>query len=302
VRTTDRNTIVLCLDTNYESFAITLIEQMCSLEDNFFSKFNFQILCLSQVSLERLDIFLKQKNISHEFSFIDFSMTEEQKLGMHHPESAYLKLFIGKALYSSTIKPSAKVLYLDVDILLQQSMSFIFSRFGELDDDSMIAARIEKGRHLHHQLFFDFEEYFNTGVMFVDFMKMYNNQLSERFLDLLDIYGALPMADQDYFNIILNDSGALNELPTDFNHLYQPFDKHAQLAYIVHFAGSSKPWNKFGWNTFYASWRRYNNVNFNEPYFPLHLRIFELFVLLKDVSYSFIFPLYLKIKNWIKAL
>jgi lipopolysaccharide biosynthesis glycosyltransferase len=302
VKITDRNTIVLCLDTNYESFAITLIEQMLSLEDNFASKFNFQILCLSQVSLKRLDFFLEGKKISHEFSFIDFSMTQEQKLGMHHPESAYLKLFIGKALHSSAIEPSTKVLYLDVDILLQQSISFIFSRFAELDDDSMIAARIEKGRHLHHQLFYNFEEYFNTGVMFLDYMKMYNSKLSEEFLDLLDIHGALPMADQDYFNIILNDSGALNELPTEFNHLFQPFDNYAQLAYIVHFAGSSKPWNKFGWNKFYASWRRHNNVNFKGPYFPLHLRIFELFVLLKNVSYSFIFPFYLKVKNRMKVI
>jgi lipopolysaccharide biosynthesis glycosyltransferase len=275
---------------------------MYSLEKNFVSKFNFQILCLAEVSLKRLELALKQKGISHEFSFIDFSMTDGQLSEKLHPKSAYLKCFIGDALHSSTLQPSERVLYLDVDILLLKSMSFIFSRLEEVDNGSMISARIEKGRHLHHELVYDLEEYFNTGVMFIDYKKMYLCKFSEIFLERLEIYGTLPMADQDYFNIILKNSNYLNELPIEFNHLFTPFDRSTKKAYIVHFAGTSKPWNKFGWNSFFTSWRKYHNINYNKIQFTHHLMLLELFKLFYNRFYAAIFPVYLRLKRRIKVI
>lgn len=295
--TSDRRTIVLCLDTKYERFAITLIEQMCSLEEDFRSKFNFHIICLAQTFLKELELFLIGKNIMYEFSHINFSMTADQMSGALHPESAYLKCFIGDSLYSSKIQSSDRVLYLDVDILLQKSMSFIFSRLEELDDGSMISARIEEGIHLHHELFFYMEDYFNSGFMMIDYKKMYDSKFNEKFLTAWDEYGVLPMSDQDYFNLILRDDSSLNALPTYFNHLFSPFDATAKLSYVVHFAGTSKPWNSFGWNVYFSSWRRYHYKNFDKIHFSFRLKVTELFRLFYNILYPVVLPFYLKFRK-----
>jgi lipopolysaccharide biosynthesis glycosyltransferase len=291
-----RETIVLCLDKNYEKYAITLVEQIRSLEKNIEDKFFFEIICEAKDTITLFEDYLRKSKLGFNTSYVHVPLSDTDLEGQNHPKSAYLKCFIADAVRKSELSNNSQVLYLDVDILLQKSVSSIITQLKYLMRDYALLAVLETGPHTHHAIFSDSKRYFNSGVMFIDIGKLNDFNFTRKFLELLPELRAMPMADQDYFNILL-DVELVGALPRRFNHLFWQFDPHVRKAYIIHFAGTSKPWNKYGWNRYFKAWRQYHSIKNELLKFSPGAKFRELLITGINLGYKFIFPVYIRCKK-----
>jgi len=180
--------------------------------------------------------------------------------GSHITNPTFLRLYISELLPSEI----EKVLYLDIDILINSSLEPLFS----LNFSTPICAELNvpkalgNGEHLQgHNA-----PYFNAGVMLINMKKWREMKLLDQFIEIGSqrIY---PFVDQDILNIVFRNNWT--RLGREFNylHLYGSDENdpsYSDFPSIIHFSGS-KPWNETSVTQFVSKYRR----NFNKIR-PLH--------------------------------
>ena len=142
----------------------------------------------------------------------------------------------------------------------------------------------------NHDVFKNLElsgnNYFNAGVMFIDYEKWKNETSVGEFLQLIDLYkDKIIFWDQDVLNKFFDDN--FLKLNDNLNfRVYEPVDynKLDSNAILLHYSGNAKPWTiqggyKKSSQYFFNFYREHNSDKF---YFELNKsRLESLKLLLK---------------------
>lgn len=176
-----------------------------------------------------------------------------------------------------------RILYLDGDILVRPGLEKIF----EYDISDKYAAVVEDmnvgmGEHVKE---LGLKRYFNSGVMYLNLVKIREDDVKEKLFDYKKNETSHMFMDQDCFNRCFNEQVLF--LPPEFNFLYdiishfsieeisdyyeQNKDYIENLksnAIVLHMAGTIKPWKDINTDVF-VEWLSYIN-DFSEFSFCLN--------------------------------
>jgi len=242
-----------CFDENYNLQAFTSIN---SLLENIDSKINIHIIHKSPSSFFKYQqIIIKSKFVNkltiYEFDrkAVNFPNLKEA----HVSEATYYRLFISEHIPKSV----RNLVYLDPDVLcLQSPEKELNKRLKKLNDSKeTISAHTETVNNNSNKRFSDLKmknkNYFNAGVMLIDYQKWIDSNLSKTLINTLEnIENEIELWDQDVMNSYFD--GKYLELEKEFNYLnvyIQNLDeKELKSIYFVHFSGKYKPWTVKGVN------------------------------------------------------
>ena len=182
------------------------------------------------------------------------------------PEGSYITSATFLRLYISELLPDTikRVLYLDIDVLINSSLEALFSlKFATpICAVLNVPESLGNGEHLQGHN----SSYFNSGVMLIDMEKWRELNLLDEFIKV-GSHKIYPYVDQDVLNIVFRNNWT--RLGREFNYLHLYNSNENDMSYsefpsIIHFAGS-KPWNETTVTQFVSKYRK----NFNKIR-PLH--------------------------------
>ena len=177
------------------------------------------------------------------FKYVDVSSKIDKLQAMgacsYVSYAVYSRIFIGELLPDL----KGKVLYLDCDTLIVDSISGIFDT--ELNGNPLALA--PDAAHPAYKRVISLPEdkpYYNTGVTLIDLEEWRNRKCTERLMEELQSpHGRNPLGDQDIIVRVLNDE--ITELDRRWNFLsqYLLYGRTEKPA-IYHFSGNTlgRPW------------------------------------------------------------
>lgn len=167
--------------------------------------------------------------------------------GKHVSVATYYRLFIENYLP----KNLKSIIYLDSDVIAIKNVDKIFQKCENeiLKSIFTIYVSTEMVKQSEdHDVFKNLnlvgDNYFNAGVMFIDYKKWLNQTTIKKFLNLIDIYKEnIIFWDQDILNKFFDNN--FLKLSDNLNfRLYEPvnFFKLNSEAILLHYSGNAKPW------------------------------------------------------------
>lgn len=161
------------------------------------------------------------------------------KISDHISKTAYNKILIPNIL-----KNISKVLYLDSDLLILDSIAALWN--AKMDNYT-IAAIPDPSSNREAELGYPKKfKYFNSGVMLINIKRWNKEKITSKILKYIKYNSAkLKLWDQDALNKILFDEW--KRLPAVYNFQTAMYANTSQYTknhkpIIVHFSSSSKPW------------------------------------------------------------
>lgn len=243
--------ILYCLDENYNEQTIVSMYSLIS-KNNV--DFKFHIIHENPESFNKSlksssKIFdLTNVNI-YKFNETNFTFPKVQN--SHVSKATYYRLFISDYLPLDI----EKIIYIDPDVICLKNILNISNKLFDslINSEFEISVRTEHLINNSNKKRYDSievsDQYFNAGVMFIDFKKWNNNNLKEKFVEkTTEIEEHILFWDQDVMNSYFN--GKYLELPIQLNQHPQNF-KNSYYFYkentsLLHFSGKNKPWTKKG--------------------------------------------------------
>lgn len=157
----------------------------------------------------------------------------------HVSKTALLKFFIAEILEED------KILYIDSDTIIQKDLKKMYSTELEQKYAAVVSSPLSLNINHTQNLGIESCEYFNSGVLLLNLLKMREDNIAKKLLDYkLNNYNLF--MDQDAFNKIFNK--CVKYLPIEYNQ-YMPkkflprrFKTNLKKAYIIHFTDRFKPW------------------------------------------------------------
>ncbi len=253
-------TIVFATNAGFCNYTYVSIFSLLAVTHNANLDINILVSDLPDKSVQMLESLSCEKARIHCVHLNDFVKDDDLR-GLKHLSKAALY-----RLYIPIVFPEAKrVLYIDSDTIIRHDISELYN--SELKDcplgvvreyelDFMNAHGVEIGMKDPHHMF-------NSGLLVMDCEKFEQMQVRERCLKLLEAdylsdNRKYIFLDQDLLNCVLE--GKVHYLEDKWNVQVQYynrqylFKKNARKEYehlchnawIVHFAGTFKPWNSNG--------------------------------------------------------
>ena len=251
--------ILYCLDENYNH---QLSVSLLSLLENIDEKLSIYIIHKSESNSNFLPEKIKyHRNIDTISVFKFFKNIENfPKLNKAHvSEATYYRLFINEYLP----KEIDFLLYLDPDVFCTNNpIKYVYQLINEMENkDFDIAAypeilRKSDSEKLFQKLNMSNNEYFNAGVMLINFKNWLEKGINQKLVNLIDdLSEDIQFWDQDILNSFFD--GKYLKLPKSYNYVVNLFyncdeERKFDLENIckenvfVHFAGSHKPWTPVG--------------------------------------------------------
>jgi len=256
--------IAFCVDNNYCRAMGGTIASIIA--NNPEQHFTFHVLAfeLSEDHQRRFKLLEQMYPVSTQVHLVDLSVFSQfaHLLGhSHYSLAIFTRMMIPSVLQGQT----DRVLYLDADILC-------FGRLDEMVDMDISGdiavvvpdAPVTRQRRVA-ALGLKHNEYFNSGVLFININKWIAADITQQTLDtLLKSKGDMRFSDQDALNIVFN--GRARYIAQRWNYLYDLIhdlnvSKFAMRpvgdAVFVHFAGSVKPWTDWSGHDARQLFRRY---------------------------------------------
>lgn len=245
-----RYNICFSLDNNYcEQLSVAIVSILKSAKKN--EKFNFIVLN-DKISQENKEIIENLKSFKDfTIKFIDLDINEFSDFPIIKEDNEkYKGCCITRAAYfkyklASLLDNIDKVLYLDCDLIVQDSLAKLYN----FDIKDHYAAMTEDVKGKSMAAHFKISNYYNSGVMLINLKKWREDNLEEKFLNCTNQNREFILwADQDVFNIVME--GKIKTLPSIWNYQFFLQDTHDQDNFlnscseykILHYAGSEKPW------------------------------------------------------------
>ena len=238
-----------CIDSNYEKYACTLINQIYKFQDNW--SFQVHLFVIKGYDTRNIRQFCSENYTKLHVYEVDLEKHSKQFLTVGHvTQTAYLKVLIPEYLP----KDIKKCTYLDVDVLILKDIADLF----EFDSEYPVSAVRNSGESwTHHVAFKEIEDKFNSGVLQFNLEKWRSLDITNKMLETHNKYGALPYLDNDLLVLCLFDYEiAWGDLEPSFNVLDSKANRRSRSAAIVHFAGQRKPWNSPFGGRFSRMYRR----------------------------------------------
>ena len=176
-------------------------------------------------------------DISYAVKDIEYKLPKEQHFGL----ATWYRLFI-----QSLFPQYDKVLYLDCDLIVLGDISELYNTDLE---DNYVAGVVENWI-LHSPVFsyytkeavgIESKYYINAGVALFDLNKFRENEIEQKFVDLINTYNFDVIdPDQSYLNYLCQ--GKIKYLPFEWNRT--PLENvECENPKIVHYALGFKPWH-----------------------------------------------------------
>lgn len=236
--------IFFATDNNYLPFLDISIR---SLIDNASKEFNYNIIVLNTgLDKTKTDKILNLQSDNIKIEFADISnaikdIKDKLPIEQHFALATWYRLFI-----QSLFPQYDKIIYLDCDLVVLGDISQLYN----IDlQDNYIAGAVENFI-LHSPIFsyytknavgIDSSKYINAGVTVISLAKFRENNIQEKFVNLINAYNFNVIdPDQSYINYLCN--GHIKYLPFEWNRttLQNVTCKNPK---IVHYALGLKPWD-----------------------------------------------------------
>ena len=250
--------IVLSADKNYVPYLAVTIKSIFDYAD---PKYNYDVLIFDDgITAYQKELLAEmcKKNCSIRYIDVEELLKEVdttlfQVKGIWSAATFY-RLFIPKIMADYS-----KVLYLDCDILVRDSLVSLFNvdmgnkHIASVSDYMTFSPKLTKvKRHMDEIGVKDYKKYFNAGVVLFCPNKIDYNKFKDSFLKILETK-KLAFLDQDILNIIFE--GKVNLLDLEWNYQYNLLNDYPELrqnkkldnaekdAKIIHYTTSYKPWS-----------------------------------------------------------
>jgi lipopolysaccharide biosynthesis glycosyltransferase len=243
--------ICFITDRSYLLPALTSITSL--LINNSQHRFFLHIIA-KNLSEKEKNLFYKIKTGNSEIEVIE-PWCDFDEINAVHPYVTETSMY--KFYLPEIFKDLTKILYLDVDILVQGDISSLF----EMNIEDVYAATVKdmdatiKGQTDHLCL----KNYFNSGMMLLNLKKMRDNDITTKLIEYKRKTSNDNFMDQNALNKIFNDeviylSPKYNYLKTIehntvesisefFNITNEELKNISQKPLILHITGQRKPWN-----------------------------------------------------------
>lgn len=265
--------IVFICDQNYANLTSVAI---CSLMESKFTETQYSInILLDNVSNKEV-FYELEKKFNIKLNLVDAENSTLKNLHISSgsyctaSEAALLKFRIADIL-----RDKQKVLYLDVDILINKDLSELF--MTDLSEKPL-AAVLDSGQLYSSRFKKIAGRYFNSGVLLMNLDHFRENNLVDKLIEEKRNLKDYSLMDQHVFNIVFSENFV--ELPIEYNFLYTNLSRatekftieslnelyHSdyknlndilQEASIVHFASKDKPW-------------KFSNVPFSDEWYAVY--------------------------------
>jgi len=252
-----------CFDQNYNLQAFT---SMISLLDLVEEKINIHVIHTDLLFLESVpEIILEHRNLNSikSYEFIDYGFDFPNINNVHISVATYFRLFI-KNYLNNQIK---NIVFLDPDVVcIKDPLSEIQKIIDKLNSSDLTIAAKTEHRMGEKRIGVD-SNYFNAGVMIIDFQKWIVNDLHTKLLSQLDkINENILQWDQDVLNSFFN--GEYLELDEKFNFKAASKSDDKNSLLFVHYIGSHKPWLTSGTfeqdaNYYHINYRKFSQNKFH---------------------------------------
>lgn len=235
-------------------------------------------ICLSSIERKKVVFHLVHTPLSHEHAAVLDQIPAEfgATLCHYNPEenteflaitaklptnARFPAIVYGRLLLDQLLPPEVeRVIYLDCDIMVRRPIEALYDI--DLEGKALAAVAdafhdgIKLGRDIRTKQspFDSAEPYFNSGVLLIDRRALGKADIGARIPELeKDGVLAKLYFDQDLLNYIFRDQWL--ELDWRFN-LINPRKSHETLgAHILHFTGTSQPWNLINHAAFSRTYR-----------------------------------------------
>lgn len=250
--------IVLSADSNYVPYLAVTVK---SIFDNADPKYNYDILVFDDgitdhqknllAEMCKVNCSVRYINVKELLKEIDTTLFQVKGIWS---AATFYRLFIPKIMSDYD-----RVLYLDCDILVQDSLVDLFhvdmgsKQIAGVPDYMTFSPKLNKvKRHMDEIGIKDYKKYFNAGVVLFRPNKIDYKKFKENFLKILETK-KLAFLDQDILNIIFEGKSCLVDL--GWNYQYNLLNDHPELrdnknlataeskAKIIHYTTSYKPWS-----------------------------------------------------------
>jgi lipopolysaccharide biosynthesis glycosyltransferase len=295
---------IYCIDKNFNN---QLSASIYSLLNNVDEDINITILHDTPESFIDYKIQLEKLSFCRQIKIIQIELGETSFPNLsnsHVSKATYFRLFI-----TQHIKGDEVLIYLDADtIVFKNPMTLLKSEIDKLSKSrNFISACIETDK-IHNSDIFErlklvSTDYFNAGVMLLDNSKFKDYNLTSQLLEeMSDLNEAIKYWDQDvlnkYFdtNIEILDHRLNCKIDDDSPRVNLQSD-----PYILHYAGSKKPWTIEGLTDIDSHYFQNNYLLANNKkfyYMSTNWRLGTLKLLLKKICTFSIF----NSKNYIKII
>ena len=236
--------IFFSTDNGYVPFLDIAIRSLIS---NASRDYNYHIVVLNTgldksktdkiLQLQDDNFRIEFEDISYAIKDIEHKLPNEQHFGL----ATWYRLFI-----QSLFPQYDKILYLDCDIVVLGDISQLY----HTDLEGNYIAGVIENWILHSPIFsyytskavgIESKEYINAGIMVIDLAKFRENQIEEKFVELINKYNfSVIDPDQSYINYLCR--GNIKYLPFEWNRT--PLENvECDNPKIVHYALGFKPWH-----------------------------------------------------------
>lgn len=181
-------------------------------------------------------------NITIKIHFLDKDKLKALPVSFSWTYAIYYRFIICEELYTFV----DRVLYLDSDILCVNSIDFL----ADFDFQDYTVAAIEDISDIkeHADRLFNGEEvkYFSSGVLYININKWREKNITKKAIELLLKNNYYKFFDQDVLNQLLRDNVIF--LDKKYNYIYNLYGMHHNIprdTVFLHFAGTTKPWQRW---------------------------------------------------------
>jgi lipopolysaccharide biosynthesis glycosyltransferase len=257
--------ICFCIDKKY---TMPLVVCLVSLfKNNPNTCFNIYIINngLDKFAADSIMTMSTKHNSHVNFIDINTDITKKFPVNHHISQAAYYRLLMDNFIP----KTVDKILYLDVDIIINGSVSDLYAT----NIDEYVLGAVENPNFTRHSVLgMDSDaKYFNSGVLLINLKKWRDDAICQKTIDYInDNKEKLLCHDQCAINAVLN--GKWFALSPTYNFQTSYLDKNPIHGYctsvlnnakqnpvIIHYTGSSKPWsfgNKHPYKNLFLSYLR----------------------------------------------
>ncbi len=225
---------------------ISLIENNKNIELNIFILYND----IDLINLKKIESVAEKYKCNVTFIEINDTLFDDLVIGSHFSKANYYRLLIPDVVFES------KVLYLDVDVIVNGSIESLF----DFEIDNFYVGAVENPsttRQKELGMSLD-SKYFNSGVLLINMDYWRSNNLKNRVVEFTKSNSEkILLVDQDGLNSIID--GNWKNIPLKYNQQSCIFEKDFDLKnncfstlelkearetpIIIHYTGSLKPWH-----------------------------------------------------------
>lgn len=241
--------IFFAADDNYVPFlAVTLY----SLEQNADTDYHYDIKILNadNISVEnKFKILAEFEKDGFDIEFVDVTPFVENFSSKLHTRDYYSKTTYYRLLIPNMYPEFDKALYLDCDIVINNSISELFNTeigdnyVGAITDQAVSYLCDEFKDYVENRIGVDsFRNYFNAGILVMNLKKLREINFEDKFIELISRVKFDVAQDQDYLNVICKDH--VKFIDDTWNMMPIPVDiKRPKVPALIHYNLSFKPWH-----------------------------------------------------------